>query len=260
MAMRPCIGLVLGAGSARGLAHIGVMQVLIENDIPFDFIVGSSMGAMVGGIYTCGADIYMLAKLADSMDTNKFFDVHVPRMGFIGGKRIMDFLNLVTKQKTFAELLLPLAIVSTDLLSGRKVVIEEGNVAEAIRASISIPGVFNPVSKDDMVLVDGAVSDRLPVEVARSKGAQVIIAVDVTFGEGKKVMIRNALDVIMTSLDILQKQQFEMISPAADIIIQPEVGGFSPRDFDQAAVIIELGRQAALGKIEEIKDKIRQNS
>lgn len=256
---RPCTGLVLGAGSARGLAHIGVMQVLLEKGILFDFIVGSSMGAMVGGIYACGANLYMLGKMAECMDANLFYDVHVPRLGFMSGRKIMEFLNLVTKKKTFDDLLVPLAVVSTDLVSGQRVVIDSGSVAEAIRASISIPGVFNPVKKADMVLVDGAVSDRLPVEVARLQGAQVIIAVDVTFGEGKKVTIKNALDVLLTSLDILQKQQFDLISPRADIIIQPEVGGFSPRDFDQAQKIIQLGRSAAEAKIEEIKTKLKLN-
>jgi NTE family protein len=252
----PVTGLVLGAGSARGLAHIGVIQVLNENGIPFDFIVGSSMGAMVAGIYACGANLYMLGKMAECMDASIFYDVHVPRLGFMNGKKITEFLNLVTKNKTFNDLNLPVAVVATDLVSGQRVVIDQGSVAEAIRASISIPGVFTPVKKEDMVLVDGAVCDRLPVEVARMRGAQVIIAVDVTFGEGKKVVIRNALDVVLTSLDIMQKQQFDLISPRADIIIQPEVGGFSPRDFDQAHKIIELGRQAAAAKIGEIKCKL----
>jgi NTE family protein len=201
----PVTGLVLGAGSARGLAHIGVIQVLNENGIPFDFIVGSSMGAMVAGIYACGANLYMLGKMAECMDASIFYDVHVPRLGFMNGKKITEFLNLVTKNKTFNDLNLPVAVVATDLVSGQRVVIDQGSVAEAIRASISIPGVFTPVKKEDMVLVDGAVCDRLPVEVARMRGAQVIIAVDVTFGEGKKVVIRNALDVVLTSLDIMQK-------------------------------------------------------
>jgi NTE family protein len=254
---RPHTGLVLGAGSARGLAHIGVMQVLLENNIPFDFIVGSSMGAMVGGIYACGTDLYMLQKVAENMDANIFYDVHIPHMGFMKGRKVMEFLHLLTKKKTFDDLKVPLAVVATDLVSGQRVVIDDGSVADAVRASISIPGIFHPVNRDDMVLVDGAVSDRLPVEPAKIKGAEVVIAVDVTFGEGKEVVIRNALDVILASLDILQKQQFDLISPSADILIQPEVGGFSPRDFDQADKIIDLGRKAAEAKIEEIKSKLK---
>jgi NTE family protein len=147
-------------------------------------------------------------------------------------------------------------IVATDLISGNRVVLEEGSIAEAIRASISVPGIFAPVSRGEMVLVDGAVADRLPVEVARNKGAEVVIAIDVTFGEGKQVVIKNALDVILTSLDIMQKQQFDFVSPQADIMIQPEVGNFTSRDFDKSKELVRLGRKAAEAKIEEIKEKI----
>lgn len=260
MADRPKIALVLGAGSARGLAHIGVLQVFEENNIPFDFIVGSSMGAMVGGIYACGTNLKMLDKMIESLNPNTFFDVHIPRLGFVAGKKISTFLKLMTKKKEFNDLSMPLSVVATDLISSNRIVIEEGSVAEAIRASISIPGVFNPVRKDGMVLVDGAVTDRLPVSVAQEKGADMIIAVDVTFGEGKEVVIKNTLDVIMTSLDIMQKQQFDIISSKADVLIQPKVAAFSPRDFDCSRALIDLGRQAAEAKLEEISAKIEKMS
>lgn len=247
------VSLVLGAGSARGLAHIGVIQVLEENNIPVDLIVGSSMGAMVGGIYACGADIKMLGRMLHHMDMNILFDVKIPRMGFIAGNKINSFLSLLTKNKKFEDLNLPLAMVATDLISGQEIVLREGSIAEAIRASISIPGVFYPVKRDGMVLVDGAVLNRLPIETARTLGAATIVAVDVSFGEGKKVVVNNALDVIMTALDLMQKQHFDLIYEKADILIQPEVGNFSPRDFNRARELIELGRKATEDKLEEIK-------
>ncbi|MBO8159447.1 patatin-like phospholipase family protein [Thermosyntropha sp.] len=253
----PKIGLVLGAGSARGYAHIGVLQVLEENNIPFDFIVGSSMGAMIGGIYASGTDLRMLEKTVCQIDTSIFYDIHVPRLGFMAGKRIVEVLRLLTKKKDFSELAIPLSVVATDLLSGQRVVLEEGSVAEAIRASISIPGIFNPVRRDDMVLVDGAVIDRLPVDVAREKGADVVIAVDVTFGPDRQIEIKNALDVILTSLDIMQKLHFDLSSSEADIVLQPKVGRFSSRDFDKADEIIALGREEAKKKLEIIKEKIK---
>ncbi|MEN6325248.1 MAG: patatin-like phospholipase family protein [Syntrophomonas sp.] len=253
---RPQIALVLGAGSARGLAHIGVLQVLKENDISFDFIVGSSMGAMVGGIYAAGADIKMLDRMIEHMDTSLLFDIHVPRMGFIAGKRITSFLNLVTKNKNFNELDFPLLATATDLISGQRIVLEEGSVADAIRASISIPGVFTPVKRDGMILVDGAVADRLPVEVARCRGADLVIAVDVTFSEGKQTVIKNAMDVILTALDIMGKQQFDLVHPQSDILIQPRVNTYSPRDFEKSREIVDLGREAAEEKLDEIRNKI----
>jgi NTE family protein len=252
----PKIALVLGAGSARGLAHIGVLQVLVENSIPFDLIVGSSMGAMVGGLYACGTDMVMLGKMIDNMDLRVFFDVRLPRMGFIAGKKMDALLSLLTKKKTFAETLLPLHMMATDLISGDSVVLDSGPVADAIRASVSVPGVFSPVKKGDMILVDGAVTDRLPVKVARERGADMVIAVDVMFGGGKEINIRNTLDVIITSLDIMQKGQFEHVKGMSDVLIQPQVGGFSPRAFDKAAQIIALGRQAAEQSLEQIYSKL----
>lgn len=256
---RPKIALVLGAGSARGLAHIGVLQVLEEHSIPFDFIVGSSMGAMVGGIYASGTNLKLLDKMIESINHNLFFDVRIPRFGFIAGKKISSFLQLVTKNQGFSDLKLPLSVVATDLITGQRVIIEEGLVCEAIRASISIPGVFNPVVKEEQVLVDGAVADRLPISVARDKGADIVMAVDVTFGENREVKIKNTLDVIMTALDIMQKQQFDLISSNADILIQPDVSSYSPRDFESSREIIDLGRAATIEMLPLIKKKIAED-
>jgi len=256
MSQKPKVALVLGAGSARGLAHIGILQVFLENQIPFDLIVGSSMGAMVGTIYACGANIYMLDKMVEYMNTRMLFDIGVPRMGFVSGKRVSDFLDLVTKKKSFVDLDFPVAVVATDLITGKSVVIEEGLVAEAVRASISLPGIFAPVIKGDMVLVDGAVSDRLPIKAAQARGADLVIAVDVTFGSGKKTEIKNTMDVILTSLDIMSKIHFDSIFTHADILIQPAVGHINPREFDKSREVVDLGRKAAQDKVEEIKLKI----
>jgi len=253
MARLPKVALVLGAGSARGLAHIGVLQVLLENQIPFDLIVGSSIGAMVGTIYACGADIYMLDKMVEYMNTRILFDVGVPRMGFIAGNRISDFLDLLTKKKSFADLDIPVAVVATDLISGKRVVIKEGQLSEAVRASISLPGIFAPIVKGDMVLVDGAVSDRLPIEVAHELGADLVLAVDVTFGPGKKATINNAMDVILVSLDIMSKHHFDSVLSGADILIQPAVGHISPKEFYRSREAVDLGRKAAEAKIAAIK-------
>ncbi|WP_054696729.1 patatin-like phospholipase family protein [Syntrophomonas palmitatica] len=247
------VGLALGAGSARGLAHIGVIQVLIENDIPIDYIAGSSMGAMVGGIYACGSDIYMLGKMAAALDSRVFMDIQVPRFGFVAGKRIKGLLELLTKKKTFSEADPSLAIVASDLMSGQRVTLKEGSIAEAIRASISVPGVFRPVRQGEMVLVDGAVTERLPVQTARAMGADVVIAVDVSCGEGKTVSINNTMDVIMAALDIMIKQQFDLTNDKGDILIQPDVSRYAPRDFAKTKEIIELGRQAAEANIKAIK-------
>ncbi|NLG32409.1 MAG: patatin family protein [Syntrophomonadaceae bacterium] len=256
----PVVALVLGAGSARGLAHIGILQVLEKYKIPINFMVGCSMGAMVAGIYASGTNLNLLEKMVENMNLNLLFDIRVPHMGFISGKRIESFLDLLTKKKRFEDLPNPLYIVATDLLSGDQVILEEGKITDAIRASISIPGIFRPITREGKVLVDGAVRQRLPIEVARMKGADIVIAVDVTFGQGKQVNIRNTLDVILASLDIMQKSQFDSSGALADIIIQPAVSNFSPKDFNKAAELIELGRIAALDRLDEIKGIINDFS
>ena len=198
----------------------------------------------------------MLGRMINNMDSKLFFDVQLPRLGFISGKKIKELLNLLTKRKEFKDTCIPLLVVATDLLSGQEVVLEEGSITEAVRASISIPGIFHPVKRDGMILVDGAVVDRLPVEVARDRGADIIIAVDVTFGDGRVVSVNNTMDVILTAIDIMQKQQFDLIYHKADILIQPAVSGFGSRDYEKSQELIALGRQAAEEKLEEIREKI----
>lgn len=255
---KPRIALVLGAGSARGLAHIGVLQVFNENGIFPDIIVGSSMGAMVGGIYACGADLAMLDKMIARMDNRIFFDVRVPRLGFIAGKKISYLLDLLTKKKQFDELDIRLQVAATDLLSGQTIVLEEGSIAEAIRASISIPGIFHPIKKDGMILVDGAITDRLPVDIALQHEADLLIAVDVTFAEGRSIEIRNVLDVIMNSLDLMQKRHFEASAQNTDFLLQPQVSCFASSDFNKSAQIIEMGRLAAQEQVEAILAAIKK--
>lgn len=257
---KPKIALVLGAGSARGLAHIGVLQVLTANGIYPDIIVGSSMGAMVGGVYACGADLIMLEKMIANIDTRSFFDVKVPRMGFVAGKKISALLNLLTKNKQFEALDILLQVVATDLLSGQTVVLDKGSVAEAIRASISIPGIFHPIKRDDMILVDGAITDRLPVDIAIKNKADLVIAVDVTFSEDRSVEIRNVFDVIMSSLDLMQKNHFKASAENTDFLLQPKVGCFSSSDFNKSNRIIEMGRQAGQEQIKAILAAVKELS
>jgi NTE family protein len=247
------LGLVLGAGSARGLAHIGVIQVLLEEKIPINLLVGSSMGALIGALFAVGIDMYLLPQLLSQLSFNKLLDMQVPRMGFVAGNRIQDFIRLLTHDKNFDQLQLPLAIVATDLESGERVLFQEGPVFKAVRASISIPGVFQPVFLDNRVLVDGAVSERLPVKVARELGMDLIVAVDVTFGN-QEIKIKNILDVFMQSISLLEKQIHETKIEGTDILIQPEVGNLAINRFDLIEEAVMAGRAATQPWIPRIKE------
>lgn len=257
MNQRPKIGLVLGAGSARGFAHIGVLQVLMENGIDFDFIVGSSMGAMIGAVAATGSDLYLMGKLACHFNFNSIVDVSLPRMGFIAGKKTEQFIRLITKNLTFADLNYPVYVVATDLIKGESVVIDKGPLWEAVRASTSIPGVFRPWRYGDTWLVDGAVTSRLPIEIAREKGADIVIAVDVIFAEGKEVKISNTLDVIMHSLEIMERRIFDnLVKDQADILIQPQLGDVLSSEFDKADLCVARGREATEALVSLIKERI----
>lgn len=255
MGRRPRVGLALGAGSARGLAHLGVLQVLEEEQIPIDMIAGSSIGSMVGAFYAIGHDLKLLSKMAVQLNANSLLDLGVPRLGFVAGRRISEFLYLLTKGMTFADLKVPLGVVATDLELGEMVVIREGSVAEAVRASISIPGVFQPVELNGRLLVDGAVTESLPAGVVREMGADIVIGVDVSFGT-KEVRIRSILDVFWQSIEILERQVFTSRVSQADVLIQPAVCHIGSSKFDRAEECIKLGIEAARQVIPQIKEMI----
>lgn len=177
------VGLVLGGGGARGYAHIGVLKILEKYKIHVDMVVGASMGSIVGACYASGMPIEEIEKRALEMGYLKLIqllDINFPRQGLISGKLIEKFLNELIKGKTFNELKIPLIVTATDIVTGKEIVIKEGSVAKALRASISIPGIFTPVKHDEYVLADGSIINFLPVNIAREMGADIIIAVDVS--------------------------------------------------------------------------------
>jgi NTE family protein len=180
----PVVGLALGSGSARGLAHIGVLRAIEEAGIPIGPIAGTSMGAVVGAVHAAGR----LPSLADALSAldwpriATFFDVVLPKSGLIDGARISRFVRDQIAARDFADLLRPFAAVAADLASGEEVAIRSGDVIEAVRASISVPGIFTPARWNGRLLVDGGVVNPVPVSVARALGAEAVIAVDVSAG------------------------------------------------------------------------------
>ena len=177
---KPKIGLALGSGSARGLAHIGVIKALKDAGIQIDCVAGTSIGAMVGAVFASGKiDSLHSAYLAmDWKNIAYFFDVVFPKSGIIDGKKVANFMREYVHSERIEELLLPFNAVATALDSGEEVVLDTGDVIDAVRASISVPGIFTPVRRNGQVLVDGGLINPVPVSVARSMGADIVIAVD----------------------------------------------------------------------------------
>lgn len=177
------VGLALGSGGARGWAHLGVLQALREKDIPVECVAGTSMGALVGTFVAAGRE-QVLREVAQNMDWKRlrqfFWEVSLSRSGLTDGKRLLEEAHKLLGLREFRELDLPFRAVATDLNTGGEVVLSSGNLLQALRASISIPGVFSPVYVGRRLLVDGGLVNPVPVNVARAMGAQVVIAVDVS--------------------------------------------------------------------------------
>lgn len=251
--IRKKIGLALGAGGAKGLAHIGVLQVLSESDIPIDMIAGASMGAAIGAFYAAGSDPVMLGKLACHLNQSFFIDVAMPRFGLLKGEKMTQILRLLTHNKTFDQLQIPLAVVATDIERGQRVVLQEGDVALAVRASSSIPGIFKPIRINDCLLVDGAVTERLPVTVLKEMGADFIIGVDVKNWPAERMEVNNIYEVIMQSIEILEKEVCRKFLEMADFLICPNLSNIGTLDFQKAEECVQIGREAALASLPQLQ-------
>lgn len=176
------LGLVLGSGSAKGLSHIGVIKLLEEMDIKIDYIAGSSIGAMIGGAYAAGISVSEIEDIAlktDLASSVKYFLPTVSKSGLISGVKVTEFLKDVVGDINIEDLKIPFTATATDIFTGQEIIFNKGNLVEAIRASISVPIIFQPVIHNDQILVDGGLANPLPINVACKMGADFIIAVNV---------------------------------------------------------------------------------
>ncbi|WP_281975622.1 patatin-like phospholipase family protein [Halobacillus litoralis] len=256
---RPTIGLALGSGGARGFSHLGVLKVLQDHDISVDMIAGSSMGALVGSFFAAGQKIDDLYKLAFTFKRKYYLDFTVPKMGFIQGKRIKEYIRLFTFGKNLEDFELPMSIVATDLYGGAKKVFTTGPASEAVRASIAIPGIFVPEKIDGRLYIDGGVMDRVPVSVAKGMGADFVIAVDCAHFDADP-NINTIYDVITQSIDIMQDELATVmgVSSDTDVMIRPDVSKYSSRAFTNIEEIVRAGEKAAEECIKEIQTKLSE--
>ncbi len=240
------VGLVLGSGSARGFVHIGIIKVLERNNIPIDFIAGSSIGALVGGIYAATKDIGYIEQLALDTDWRQLFKLLDPAFGsgLIAGNKVKDFIHDSLKDgKTFSNLKIPFSVVATDIIKGEPVVFREGNLAEAIRASVSIPFLFHTVPHGDQILCDGALSMPVPVPVAKQMGAEYTIAVDLDSGYFKQEHPKpkdNLMDMGNNVVMLLSSHLAKENMKEADLILTPPLGDVAWRSFGSRETTADL--------------------
>lgn len=255
----PKVGLALGSGGSRGFAHVGVLKALNEANIPIDFIAGSSMGGLAAALYGAGHDTESLFKMATTFKRKYYLDFIVPKMGFVAGDKIKGLLKVITFDKQVEELSPPVAIVAADLMAGKRVVFTEGSAAEAVRASVSIPGILVPAKVNGRLLVDGGVIDRVPVSVVKEMGADIVIAVDVSSGKGPSD-IHSIFDVIMQSIDIMQEEIVKSHEIVADVMVKPSLGAFDSKTFANQSTkeMIGIGEEETKKKIPDIQAAIAQ--
>jgi NTE family protein len=249
----PTIGVALGGGFARGIAHVGVLKVLEEEGIPVRVIAGTSVGALIGAAYCSGVSIEELEQMARSVRFTTFARWTVSRYGFASNDRMAAFLSRTLKVKTFEELRIPLGVTATDFNSGEGVVFHSGSIIDPVRASCAYPGMFLPVNIRGRWLVDGMLSHPVPVHPLHEMGADRVIAVHLKGQWSKNGAPRHLFDVIGQSFAIAQDMTRHLWLGAADIVVEPDVAGFAYDDFKRFAELIRGGEVAMRQALPEVR-------
>ena len=279
MNQRPKLGIALGSGSARGWAHIGVLSALAEQGIAPDFVAGCSMGAMVGAAFAAG-HIKQLELWALSLDWKGvvgLLDLGF-RGGLIKGERLLNLFQVQFVECRFSELPMPFAAVATDLATGKELWLRDGKVSDAVRASCTVPGLFDPVLRDGRYLVDGSVVNPIPVSLCRAMGAEVVIAVDLGSHSGRRFPVDahesskaepvrrrffnvlgpsvrpdippppSIVDTMLGAIDVMQERiaQARLVLEPPDVLLTPRLGQLGPLEYHRAAFAIAEGREAVM--------------
>lgn len=254
--VRPKIGLALGAGAAKGFAHIGVLKALEEEDITIDLVSGCSAGALIGGLYCGGVSPKELEYIATNVEYRDWIDLTIPKQGVIKGRKIEKMIKKLTLKKNIEELDKVFLSVATNLNKSEKYVFNKGPIYKAIRASIAVPGIFEPVQLGNMTLVDGAVLDRVPISVLRNLKPDIIIAVSLGFTDLREEEL-NIFNIIIQSVELLTEQAMDSKDLDAEVIIEPDLKVIGLTRFDLAKESIDIGYKITKEKIKDIKKQIK---
>jgi len=256
------IGLALGSGGLWGLAHIGVLKVLEENNLPVDYIAGSSMGAIIGALYALNPNVKELEEKAFSLtkkDLAKLLDLNIPKTSLIKGNKIRSFLEKLIGDKSFSDTKIPFKIVTTDLESGKEIIISKGKLVDAIMASISIPGIFPPIRLQEGLLVDGGLINATPTNIVKKMGSDVVIGVDLTMKSKVELENPNIFQTLMRSYEILRTQSTKFNINENDenlLIIKPDTTKLRKFKFYEIRKFVEEGDRVAREDLPKIKKLI----
>ncbi len=247
------IMLVLGGGSARGLAHIGVLKVLEKEKIPIRRIVGTSMGALIGAAYSAGMPLNRMEDMAHKFSWKTIFDPTMPKMGLLAGKKLALVVAELIDNKGFEQCKIPLTVVTTDIEKNERVVFQKGDLQNILCASCSWPGIFNPIRIDGRLLVDGGIKNSVPTRIARSIDPGYMVAVDVGFcvKEGK---IGNIFEMLMQSFQIMGEELNHYQARISDVMIKVDLDhSIDQVAFDKSREAIAEGEKATAEKVGQIK-------
>ena len=249
---RPKVGVALGGGFARGIAHIGVLRVLEENEIPVDFIAGTTVGALIASAYASGTPLDVMADQGSATRFRDFGRWTLSRMGMASNAPLDDFLHRFTTANNFSQMKIPLSIVATDLISGQSVHFTSGEISPALRASCAYPGLFLPVEHQNHFLVDGFLTEQVPAPAVRELGAELVISVHLEPGllDSKP---RNTIEVISRSFSIIQTVANQPWRGLSDVLIEPDVHHVLWDEFVKTPQLIAAGADACYASLPKIK-------
>jgi NTE family protein len=249
----PKIGVALGGGFARGIAHIGVLKVLEEENIPVSFVAGTSVGALIGALYCSGVSASEMEAIACRVRFRDFARWTISRMGFASNQRMIGFLNRVLKVKTFEEMRIPLGVTATDFATGEGVVFQSGPLVDPVRASCAYPGMFLPVRINGKLYIDGMLAHPVPSAAVRQMGSDRVIAVHLKGRWATTDGPRHLFDVIGQCFAIAQEKCDALWRPGADAIVEPDVNGFKYDDFEKTAALLRAGENVMRAALPEVR-------
>jgi len=250
---RPRIGVALGGGFARGLAHIGVLKVLEEENIPIDFLAGTSVGSVIGAAYASGMSAKELEEIAALVRFKDFSRWTFSRFGLFSNDKMALFLSKFLRCKTFEDLRIPLAVTATDIVTGEAVVFTSGNLVDPVRASCAYPGMFLPVNIDGRLLVDGLLAHGVPAAPLRDMGAERVVSIFLSAHWVRTKGPRHVFDLIGQCFSIAQAKMCGPWKAASDVILEPAIGEFGYDDFGRAKDLIRAGEEVARTALPQIR-------
>ena len=252
---KPKLALALGGGAAKSFAHIGVIKALEAQGIVPDIIVGTSAGSVVGSLYAAGYNGFELQKMAMQLEQDSVGDFTFSSRGFIKGELLQNFINKSVQNRPIEKLNKPFGAVATDLQTGERTLFRRGNTGMAVRASSSVPGVFQPVNISGRDYVDGGLTSPVPVAAAREMGGDVVIAVDIS-SKPALTKVEGTLDILMQTVNIMGKRLGDYELAEADVVIRPSVGHMGSAEFEQKHMAILEGEKALQAALPSIRARL----